>query len=260
MKGFGITDQGLVRSNNQDSFSSKMIGKDCLLAVVCDGMGGAAGGSIASSIAKDVYASEFEKFLNGYFSSDKKEGAEVVAIPRAMRASIASSNKFTHELSVGDKSLHGMGTTLVSALVCGKKIYVCNVGDSRAYAFYNDRSVQITKDHSYVQQLVDSGRLTEKEARSSEQKNIITRAIGVEDEVSADTFILDVKSDLRYILLCTDGLSNYITGEEMHRILFQPEDMLGFERKVRFLVELANKRGGKDNITVYLIDLTNERK
>ena len=255
MKYFGLTDAGRVRKNNQDSFSCMELGNDCMIAVVCDGMGGAAGGSVASSIAKDVYLSTLQRSLNAYFASDGKGGTEVVAIPRAMREAVSACNRFVYELSLGDKSLRGMGTTLVSAVVYRKRVFVCNVGDSRAYLFFDDSYRQITKDHSFVQSLVDSGRLTEQQARKSDQKNIITRAVGIDRQIEADTFVLDLDA-VRYILLCSDGLSNDLSGEEIAKVLSQPSDILGFERKVRCLIDLANQRGGKDNITALLIGMT----
>ena len=168
MKGFGLSDVGKKRLVNQDSFYGKELSDDCFYAVVCDGMGGAAGGGVASSIAKDVYCTELEKRLKLYFET--KEGSAATVLPRMMRESVQVCNSFTYELSEGDRSLKGMGTTLVSALVYKSQIFLCNVGDSRAYGFSEKKSVQLTKDHSFVQELIDCGKMTEKEAKKSTQK------------------------------------------------------------------------------------------
>ena len=252
MKGFGLSDVGKKRLVNQDSFYGKELSDDCFYAVVCDGMGGAAGGGVASSIAKDVYCTELEKRLKLYFET--KEGSAATVLPRMMRESVQVCNSFTYELSEGDRSLKGMGTTLVSALVYKSQIFLCNVGDSRAYGFSEQKSVQLTKDHSFVQELIDCGKMTEKEAKKSTQKNIITRAIGVGKTVKPDSFVFERK-DFRYLMLCTDGLSNDLEKKDLHRILFEPEEILSFEKKVQFMVSLANERSGKDNITAYLIAL-----
>lgn len=253
MNGCGKTDVGRTRLVNQDSFVGMPL-EGGYLAVVCDGMGGAAGGGIASSIAKDIFTTEFTKAFQNYCSSGYEDGAPATIIPRLMREAMKTCNKFTNDLSNGDPGLKGMGTTLVCALVYCKKLYVCNVGDSRAYTCFDGKVCQITKDHSYVQELIDKGRMTEEEARKNEQKNIITRAVGVEKKVKADTFVIDLTSDNGYILLCTDGLSNYLSSDDIATILTQPDEMMGFERKVQVLVDLANRRGGTDNITAYLID------
>ena len=252
MKSYGITDVGKVRKVNQDNYGTRKIGEKTFIAVVCDGMGGAAGGGIASSIAKDVYLTELEKNLKAFLDSDRREGAPTTVIPRMMRQAVSACNDFTFELSKGDPALHGMGTTLVSAVISEGKYYICNVGDSRAYAFSDKEAFQITKDHSVVQEMIDRGKLTDMEARTSEKKNIITRAVGVEDKVLADTFVFNLRNT-DYILLCTDGLSNYLSDEDMAKILYQPDELLGFERKVQCLIDLANNRGGKDNVTAYLI-------
>lgn len=253
MKCYALTDVGRERSNNQDSFAYKTVG-DSLVCVVCDGMGGAAGGGIASTIAKDIYMSELQKKLREYSEHEDTEGAPETIVPRLMREAVTASNSFTYTLSVGDPSLKGMGTTLVSVVLYKDKLYFCNVGDSRAYGFFDGTPVQITKDHSYVQELIDRGRISEIDAASDPQRNIITRAIGVEDTVRADTFVMSMRS-AEYVLLCTDGLSNYLSGEDMKKIIYQPSELLSFERKVQCLVDLANSRGGADNITALLIGL-----
>ena len=153
-----------------------------------------------------------------------------------------------------------MGTTLVAALIYENVLYACNVGDSRLYSFTEEFVRQITKDHSYVQQLVDSGRITVSQARSNAQKNIITKAIGVEEQVEADSFAVPLdRGTKQYFLLCSDGLSNLLDEKDMKKIIFQPEELLSLEKKVECLVGLANERGGNDNITAYLIRIDKEQ-
>ena len=254
MKCYGVSDVGMKRLVNQDSFVSKTVADGCVVSVVCDGMGGAAGGGIASSIAKDIFTTELCKELKSYISSGYKDGAPPTIVPRIIRRACASANSFTYELSKRDPALKGMGTTLVSAVLLLEKIYICNIGDSRAYGFSQSGFRQLTKDHSVVQELVDSGKMTLEEAMLSENKNIITRAVGVEKTVKCDIFQF-ASEDFDYLMLCTDGLTNYLSGDDMHKILYQPSEMLSFERKVRCLIDLANDRGGKDNVTAFLIDL-----
>jgi protein phosphatase len=148
-----------------------------------------------------------------------------------------------------------MGTTLVAALIYDNVLYACNVGDSRLYLLSKDGVVQITKDHSYVQALVDSGKLTASEARTNDRKNIITKAIGIEEEVEADSFAVPLEEEKeQYFLLCSDGLSNLLEERDLYKIVLQPKELLSIEKKVDCLIELANERGGNDNITAYLID------
>ncbi|MBQ8215750.1 MAG: serine/threonine-protein phosphatase [Clostridia bacterium] len=255
MNGYGKTDVGRKRLVNQDTFSAVKYENDCFVAVVCDGMGGAAGGGIASSIAKDIFLTELEKLLDSYFAFPESQGAPQVILPRLLRNAVLACNSFTYDLAVRDHSLHGMGTTLVAALIYEDTLYACNVGDSRLYGFTASGVVrQITKDHSYVQALVDSGRISADDARTSSRKNIITRAIGIEATVEPDIFVVGKDESMRYYLLCSDGLSNLLDEKDLTRIVLQPTELLSLEKKVECLVELANERGGNDNITAYLLD------
>ncbi len=256
MNGYGKTDVGRKRLVNQDTFSAVSYDNDCFVAIVCDGMGGAAGGGIASAIAKDIFLTELEKMLDSYFAFPESQGAPQVVLPRILRNAVSSCNSFTYDLATRDPSLHGMGTTLVAALVYNDVLYACNVGDSRLYGFTNNGAVrQITKDHSYVQALVDSGRISADDAKNNARKNIITRAIGIDQTVEPDVFVVDKEENMRYFLLCSDGLSNLLEEKDLTQIVFQPHELLSLEKKVECLVELANERGGNDNITAYLLDL-----
>ncbi len=257
MRGYGITDVGRKRLVNQDSFSALQLRNDCFIAVICDGMGGVAGGGIASSIAKDVFLTELQEMLDSYFSSEVRDREPAEAFPRLLCEAVSKSNSFTYGLSVRDPGLKGMGTTLVAVLVYKDRFYVCNVGDSRLYALKDRKVTQVTKDHSYVQELLDSGRINARQARESLRKNIITRAVGVDEKIAVDTFVVPV-SEADYILLCSDGLSNHLESSDLKKIILS--DVLGLEKKVKTLVDLANERGGSDNITAYLIDLSDKDK
>lgn len=256
MIGYGRTDVGRKRLVNQDTFSAVHFENGCFVAIVCDGMGGAAGGGIASSIAKDIFLTELEKQLDSYFAFPDGQGTPQVVFPRILRNAVGACNSFTYDLATRDPGLHGMGTTLVAALIYEGVLYACNVGDSRLYAFTSDGKIrQVTKDHSYVQALVDSGRISAYEARNSTRKNIITKAVGIEQTVDADIFVVTLGTPERYFLLCSDGLSNLLEEKDLLRIVVQPTELLSLEKKVDCLIGLANERGGNDNITAYLIDL-----
>ncbi|MBQ8399641.1 MAG: Stp1/IreP family PP2C-type Ser/Thr phosphatase [Clostridia bacterium] len=254
MKGYGKTDVGRIRLVNQDTFSALEMDNGCFVAVVCDGMGGAAGGGIASAIAKDIFLTELEKRLDDFVYNRREDSESSLEMPRILREAVRACNAFTFDLATKDKSLHGMGTTLVAALIFKNTLYACNVGDSRLYYFSDKKAYQITKDHSYVQAMVDSGKMTVAQARNSTRKNIITKAVGIENTVDADVFSVSLEEGMQYFLLCSDGLSNLIDKEDMKRIILQPKELLGLEKKVECLIGLANERGGTDNITAYLIE------
>lgn len=265
MEYYGKTDVGRQRSVNQDTFGAKLLAEDVLAAVVCDGMGGASGGGIASSIALDIYLTELSKNMAKYLTS-KNKAEPSVELPRLILRSVNTANGFLNAISKRDASLSGMGTTLVSALIMGGVLYACNIGDSRLYHISGDGIEQITKDHSYVQYLIDTGKLSAAEARKSSKKNIITRAVGIDPQVEADLFRVEFgkhakkgdgaeqESENEYFLLCTDGLSNLLEDSEILSILRNKIYMYDeLVVKVSMLIEAANGRGGNDNITALLI-------
>lgn len=252
---YGRTDIGKRRNVNQDNFLIKKYSPDILAAVVCDGMGGARGGGIASSIASTA----FMEHLDAVFESspdicDDPDADE--RISELLRSAVDAANGAVFEGSEASDELLGMGTTLVAALVLPKCIYAVNVGDSRMYLCCAGAMSQITKDHSYVQYLVDTGRMSPRRARSSGCKNIITRAVGTESSVEADVYTIDRRLDVpSHVLLCTDGLSNAVEPRELTSVLksvdFSKKDTLC--HAVEKLISLANGRGGADNITAVLI-------
>lgn len=238
MRVVGNSDVGMVRSENQDAFWLEQLDKQTSIAVVCDGMGGVHGGQEASKLAVSSLKCTFAHLkpndkINAFFDD---------AIKRC--------NQIVYNESQQRDELSGMGTTLVLALVKDSVAYVGNVGDSRAYHIANGSITQITKDHSAVQELVDSGHITERQAKIHPNKNVITRAIGINSEIEYDYFETSVATG-DIILLCSDGLSNYVDENEI-----QFEGSGGeFDDLAIRLINLANSRGGTDNITVTAIQV-----
>ncbi len=235
------TDIGLVRAENQDSYSAGELSGGVAWAVVCDGMGGAAGGSEASSTAV--------KLISHTINECYRDGMKSSSIYNMLEVGIAGANACVFDKAKSDEALAGMGTTCVAAIVVGSKVYIAHVGDSRAYRISKTNGIcQLTRDHSMIQDLVDNGTLTIEEAKNFPGKNIITRAIGVESRVPVD-FVEDDFEDGDILLLCTDGLTNFVTDEEILAASTETE----FFKYSENLVKMANANGGGDNITVVSI-------
>ncbi len=239
MECWGITDKGMVRSSNQDAFAHGQIGK-ALWAIVCDGMGGVSGGNIASEMAVARFKDSCE---NTGVALEKTASAL-----RILDTSLDSANTLIYERASADLDLKGMGTTAVAVIVRNGAVSVGHVGDSRLYHIKNGEIIYRTKDHSMVQTLVDAGKLTEKEARNHKHKNIITRAVGASEIVNVE--IDEFQADSGYLLLCSDGLTNMITDEEICEIIH--EDI---KKSCEKLIDVANRNGGDDNITALIIKL-----
>lgn len=239
MKSYSITDVGRVRKENQDYVfaSDKPVGRLPNLYVVADGMGGHNAGERASSFAVEV-------FLRNLRRMNEKNPV------KAMRVAMERANRRVLDEADSVSQYRGMGTTMVAATIVGRTLYVANVGDSRLY-LVNDEIRQITRDHSLVEEMVRSGGLTREEARCHPDKNVITRALGVEETIAIDFFETSLnRKDI--VLLCTDGLSNMLTDTEIHRVI-QGES--GLRTAGKRLVEKANDSGGWDNITVLLVKM-----
>ena len=237
------TDIGRSRNENQDAYVTGQTPGGITWAVVCDGMGGAAGGSTASKIAVDAAAQLIRERL-----SDDSTPENAAVILRA--AAILGNNRILKQASV-EPTLSGMGTTYVAAVAFPGEAVIVHCGDSRCYHISSDGEIrQITKDHSYVQGLVDKGEITPDEAENHIYKNIITRALGAAVDIQTDL----KKCGLRpgdMLLLCSDGLSNMVTLPEMIDIIKNNES----EDIPPILIDAANKNGGKDNITVAIISV-----
>ena len=237
MKIVAKTDTGLVRTSNQDSYAAGELPGSVAWAVVCDGMGGAAGGNQASSIAV--------KLISERISSSYRKGMSGTSIKNILVSAIIAANISIYEIGQADVELTGMGTTVVVAIIADNSVYIAHVGDSRAYILSDGKLNQLTKDHSFVQEMVDIGRLTPDEAKNDPRKNLITRALGVDEDVNID-FCQEYISEDEVLILCTDGLTNYVEPSEIYELT---NDNKFYEYSER-LVNRANKNGGGDNITV----------
>ena len=241
MQCWGLSDQGCVRKQNQDAYRIVQLDKNSVLCVVCDGMGGAKSGNIASSLAVDVFVEEIHRTWTSNMDQDK--------INQMMASAVKLANFTVFDQAMQFEEFAGMGTTLVAALVKGRHATVINVGDSRAYKVNNDGIRQVTRDHSLVQLMVDRGELTPEMARTYPGKNFITRAIGTEPMVESDLFSLDVgRGD--FLLLCSDGLSNMMDEQE---ILFEVVHGVNKQYCCQRLLDIAMNRGAPDNVTSVLI-------
>ena len=241
MQSWGLTDPGCVRKQNQDAYRIEQLDRNTLLCVLCDGMGGAKSGNIASTLAVEVFAEEIRRSWVKNMDDDK--------IDLMMRSAVKLANFTVFDQAAQIEEFSGMGTTLVAVLIQGKKATLVNVGDSRAYGINRNGIRQITKDHSLVQLMVDRGDLTPEVAKSYPGKNFITRAIGTETIVMCDIYHWEVsKGD--YILLCSDGLSNLMDDQE---ILFEVVHGVNKQQCCKRLLNIAKNRGAPDNVTSVLI-------
>ena len=238
MRVYGKTDVGLVRKVNQDFiyYSQTPVGAFPNLFIVADGMGGHNAGDFASRYA-------VECFLK-YIKTSKPD-----ALIRMVDEGVKYANRKLIEKAAEDESLRGMGTTMVVAYIEDDQLFVGNIGDSRLYLL--DKEInQVTEDHSFVATLVRAGELTKEQARNHPDKNIITRAVGAEDKVEPDFFTVELQEG-EIVLMCSDGLTNMLEDEEIRMIISGARDLV---EKAESLVEAANANGGRDNISVILIE------
>ena len=250
MNCYGMTDKGKKRPDNQDRFSIFLPESDsvCCLISVCDGMGGANGGAKAAETAIEVYNSSVAEML----CDCDGDGAVMAVLSRAAE----KANSAVYSAANENEELSGMGTTLVSFFQLGSSYFLLNVGDSRAYLINRDEIRQISHDHSYVQHLIDSGELSASKAANHPQRNIITRAIGIESEVIPEVKKIDT-AGYTYLLLCSDGLHGEVKEQDIKKTVIDGETE-SVREKVSALVALANKKGGNDNITVILARLSGD--
>ncbi len=240
MKIFSKTDIGLKRENNQDAYATGVFDDGNVWAIVCDGMGGVAGGQVASSICVDVASS----VIKAGYNSDMT----VSDVKLLLRSSIDKANDEVFKKASEDFSLKGMGTTIVAVIILESTAVIAHVGDSRAYTvdFGKNEITPVTKDHSLVQFYVDNGRITEEMAKFHPDRNIITRAIGIEKNVECDMTTLSVSG--RSLLICSDGLNGYVEDEDIFNTI-----KADISSAAENLVKIANETGGHDNVTVVLI-------
>ena len=246
MKSFGLTDKGAVRKDNQDCFLlEKCPEQDCLIAVLCDGMGGAKAGGLASHLSNKA-------FVSNVFDRLRTSSGKPVNYRELLQTACRESNGVAYEYSQFSEEFHGMGTTIVGGVIKSDgNGYIINVGDSRAYVLSpKKRSIrQITRDHSLVEELVRFGAISREQAREHPQRNIITRALGTEAHVDSDYFEFRLGTG-EYLLLCSDGLSNTLTDEEILALAGQRKDPEGI---CRALMAEALARGARDNVPVVAV-------
>ncbi len=240
MKIASKTDIGMVRSSNQDSYAAGELSDGTAWAVVCDGMGGANGGNIASANAV--------KIISEYISSSYHEGMNSNSIKTLLQSSICGANVRLFDMSRTIESLKGMGTTVVAIIISNGIAHIAHAGDSRAYTLRDNKLIQITKDHSMVQSMLDKGQITQEEAENHPNKNLITRALGVADDISIEYNEIEFNEE-DCILICTDGLTNYVSTEEIEQTISKHN----FYEYPQVLIDAANKNGGGDNITIVLV-------
>lgn len=239
LKTFSITDIGRKRKVNQDYVysSEQPVGNLPNLFLVADGMGGHNAGDYASRLTVETIV-------------EKSAGLEAADAVSILDESIRAANTLVLQRAKEDVRLQGMGTTVVASVCCGSTLYVANVGDSRLYVVNSREICQVTKDHSWVEEMVRRGGIGREEARNHPDKNIITRAVGAEETVKIDFFQVQLQEG-DTILMCTDGLTNMLEDDEIRMILDGARDIV---EKAQGLVDAANANGGRDNISVILIE------
>lgn len=240
MRIFCETDVGKSREINQDAYVARILEGGAAFAVVCDGMGGANAGNVASAQAtKTIYEYVERSFTPSMTNSQ---------IKNLLCSAVMSANLEVYDAASKNEELKGMGTTVVAAIAAGGQCNIVHVGDSRAYVLRGNELSQITTDHSIVQRMIESGELTADEAKTHPRKNVITRALGVDENLNVDYNELEFfEKDV--LLICTDGLSNMVSSEDIAKIVSVNE----CDKAVKQLIMAANDGGGSDNITAVLI-------
>lgn len=241
MQYWGLTDPGCVRPQNQDTYRIEQLDRNTLLCVVCDGMGGAKSGNVASTLAAEVFVEEVRQTWVSGMNPDETG--------QMLRGAVKLANFTVFDQAQQLEEFSGMGTTLVAALIQNKNVVLVNVGDSRAYRVNRNGIRRLTVDHSLVQMMVDRGELTPEVARTYPGKNYITRAIGTDPMVESDVFQLDMERG-DCLLLCSDGLSNVMDDQE---ILFEVVHGINKQYCCQRLLDVAKNRGAPDNVTSILV-------
>ncbi|MBQ9648715.1 MAG: Stp1/IreP family PP2C-type Ser/Thr phosphatase [Oscillospiraceae bacterium] len=242
MRTWGMTDVGLRRHENQDTYAFEAFGApDTVVAVVCDGMGGVSGGQLASSLAVSTFMEELHKLAHVDMTVEQVREMASFCVARA--------NTAVYERAQTEEIYRGMGTTLVAAIASSDVAVVCNVGDSRAYHIGADGIARVTRDHSVVEEMIESGDITREEARTHPNRNLITRALGPDENTACDVFTVEL-AEGDSLLLCSDGL--IVTAEDSELLEIVRAESDG-EAALQRLLELAKSRGAPDNVTAVLI-------
>lgn len=238
---WGKTDIGKVRKINQDNYFAEILENDIAILCVCDGMGGQKAGHIASEQTLEQFTFLLKQEIKQIMTEEE--------IIKMLEDAVFKANEYVYELANSQEHLNEMGTTLVGGILYRNSLYVANVGDSRCYLVNEDGITKVTKDHSLVQQLLDEGKITLEESLDHPQKNYITKAMGVGRGVKSDIYKIELVRK-EYILLCSDGLYNHIEDEDIKRHILKSETI---EKKCNELIDIANFRGGYDNITAIIL-------
>jgi len=245
MELWGITDCGKVRKHNQDVFQiSTSETNDTVVLVVCDGMGGANAGNIASELAADAFMNHMDSHIDEIIVEDN-----LTYIAKLMTDAVHIANDIVFQKSISDEDLTGMGTTLTAAVSTKDGVVVANVGDSRLYHVTFENIIQITRDHSVVEDMIQRGEITRSEAHQHPSKNLITRALGTGHDETPDIFYIAMKAD-DFIILCSDGLTNVVTDKEIQFELLRGTTV---RESCEALVDMALGRGAPDNVTVVIL-------
>lgn len=239
MKIAGKTDVGLVREMNQDFIKFHKFDDETALLIVCDGMGGAKAGNVASEVAVNSIFEIFSKKFN--FTQNDRE------LKTIMTSAVNCANLDVFDLAQNNDDYYGMGTTAVVVFISQGYAYTIHAGDSRAFIIYPDEIKRLTNDHSIVQQLINNNMITEEEAKTHPKRNVITRALGIDECLETDFSVTSLKKDYS-ILICSDGLTNYVDENSILEITNKFDVDIACER----LVALANENGGGDNISVVI--------
>lgn len=249
----GLTDVGKRRETNQDNFCIKKLDERVCFAIVCDGMGGQNGGQLASKIACETIESHLLEIGDELKFQKENPDESVEDIKSMMIRGMSKANLAVHDAASCDENYKGMGTTTILVVIIDDLAYITHIGDSRVYILTDKKLSQITKDHSVVQELVDQGELTKQEALNHPNKNMITRAVGVNLLVDIDYLKIPFEYGNK-LLICTDGLTNMVQDFVIENILINN----GVQESCSQLIELANKAGGYDNSTVVVIESNEE--
>ncbi|MCI9170900.1 MAG: Stp1/IreP family PP2C-type Ser/Thr phosphatase [Lawsonibacter sp.] len=237
MQVWGVTDRGAVRQQNQDAYAARVLEDGRAIALVCDGMGGARAGNVASTMAVKLFMEEF--LMPGQKDSVEEQMGHAASV----------ANQAVFQRSATDPECAGMGTTMVAVLAGAEEAVILNEGDSRCYHINDEGIVLVTRDHSLVEDLVERGELTREQARTHPHRNLITRALGAEPVLMADCFRQPL-SPGDCLLLCSDGLSNVVNEQEM---LYEVVHGGAPEQCCQRLLSIALSRGAPDNVTVVLM-------
>ena len=240
MRAWGMTDVGLKRRENQDTYAFETT-PDTVVAIVCDGMGGVTGGQVASALAVKTFMEQLH--------AQAHEDMSIEQVRSMLTRCISKANTAVHERAQADIEYYGMGTTLVAAVISPDLAVVCNGGDSRAYHINAKGIRRVTRDHSVVEEMVESGEITPEEARVHPNRNLITRALGPGRHITCDSFTVPMEEG-DMLLLCSDGLIITAEDEEIYAIISAETDG---GRSLERLLELSKSRGAPDNVTAILV-------